>query len=75
MVAAYFSDAGTETSSRPLLDMMTLNGQAELFADLRGTSTNAAALCGTLVEVFDEWPGGEADGHGGDGAGAARRQA
>ncbi len=58
VAASYLSRAGTEAATRLLTDTRAAGGQVELFADLRDTMTNAAALCGTLVEVFDGWPGG-----------------
>ena len=60
VAAAYLGRAGTEAATRLLPDTRAVGGQAELFAELRDNMTNAAALCGTLAEVFDGWPGGGA---------------
>ena len=57
MAASYLGRAGTEAATRLLPDARTLHDVNALFAGLRDSMTNAAALCGTLVEVFDEWPG------------------
>jgi hypothetical protein len=47
LAASYLRCAGTEAATRLLPDTRTLDPRAELFADLRDTMTNAAALCGT----------------------------
>ncbi len=57
VAAAYLSRAGTEAATRLLPEPRMLSGQIALLAGLGDTMTNAAALCETLIEVFDEWPG------------------
>ena len=44
---SHLGRAGTEAASRLLLDAHTLSD----------SMTSAAALCETLTEVFDGWPG------------------
>ncbi|CAA9570163.1 MAG: hypothetical protein AVDCRST_MAG19-2697 [uncultured Thermomicrobiales bacterium] len=63
VAASYLSRAGTEAATRLLPDARTLDGRLELFEGMRDSMTNAAALCGTLVDVFDEWPGCGTTGH------------
>ena len=57
VAASYLSRAGTEAATRLLPDTRAIDAQFELFADLRDTLASAAALCETLTEVFDGWPG------------------
>ena len=57
VAASYLSRAGTEAATRLLPDARTRHDEHALFADLRDTMTSAAALCETLTEVFDGWPG------------------
>ena len=57
MAASYLRRAGTEAATPLHPDFQTLHDENALFADLRDSMASAAALCGTLVEVFDAWPG------------------
>lgn len=57
VAASYLGRAGTEAATRLLPDTRTLHDENELFAGLRDNLTSAAALCETLTEVFDCWPG------------------
>ncbi len=60
VVASYLRLAGAEAATRLLPDTRTPDPRAALVADLRGDMASAAALCGTLAEVFDGWPAGGA---------------
>lgn len=60
VAAAYLGRAGTEAATRLPPDAPTLRDQAALLADMGASMTSAAALCETLTEVFDGWPGGGA---------------
>lgn len=62
VAASYLSRAGTEAATRLLPETLALRDRAALLADMRDHMTSAAALCETLAEVFDGWPGCGASG-------------
>lgn len=62
VAASYLARAGTEAATRLLPDASSASAQAALLADMRDHMTSAAALCETLTEVFDGWPGCGASG-------------
>ena len=56
VTAAYLKRAGNEAATRLLPGGTALVGQIELMAQMRDDLQQSAALCETLVEVFDGWP-------------------
>ena len=56
VTAAYLKRAGNEAATRLLPNAAGLVGQIELMAQMRDDLQQSAALCETLVEVFDGWP-------------------